>query len=74
MTLFSSSQTCLVSKGDFIAIDYNFTYLVLFTLDCFLLLRFYYQNSFHYAITSDAVIFEHSFYCRVTSKNIDDRI
>ncbi len=35
---------------------FGFIYSIIFAL-----MTFYYQNSFHYAITSDAVIFEHSF-------------
>ena len=48
-------------KGDFIAIDYNFYLFGIVYTGLFFALTFYYQNSFHYAITSDAVIFEHSF-------------
>tara|TARA_B100001564_G_C20631075_1_gene667203 strand:+ start:265 stop:1284 length:1020 start_codon:yes stop_codon:yes gene_type:complete len=48
-------------KGDFIAIEYNFYLFGILYTGLFFALTFYYQNSFHYAITSDAVIFEHSF-------------
>ena len=48
-------------KGDFIAIEYNFYLFGIIYTGLFFALTFYYQNSFHYAITSDAVIFEHSF-------------
>ena len=48
-------------KGDFIAIEYNFYLFGIVYTGLFFALTFYYQNSFHYAITSDAVIFEHSF-------------
>ncbi len=46
---------------DFIPIDYNFTIFGIAYSALFWMLTLYYQNSFHYAITSDAVIFEHSF-------------
>tara|TARA_B100001540_G_scaffold317739_1_gene352527 strand:+ start:3942 stop:4955 length:1014 start_codon:yes stop_codon:yes gene_type:complete len=48
-------------KGDFIGIDYNFYLFGIVYTGLFFALTIYYQNSFHYAITSDAVIFEHSF-------------
>ena len=48
-------------KGDFIGIDYNFYLFGIVYTGLFFALTLYYQNSFHYAITSDAVIFEHSF-------------
>ncbi len=48
-------------KGDFIGIDYNFYMFGIAYTGLFFALTIYYQNSFHYAITSDAVIFEHSF-------------
>ena len=48
-------------KGDFIGIDYNFYLFGIGYTGLFFALTLYYQNSFHYAITSDAVIFEHSF-------------
>ena len=48
-------------KGDFISIDYNFYLFGIVYTGLFFALTLYYQNSFHYAITSDAVIFEHSF-------------
>ena len=48
-------------KGDFIGIDYNFYLFGIVHTGLFFALTLYYQNSFHYAITSDAVIFEHSF-------------
>ena len=48
-------------KGDFIGIDYNFYLFGIAYTGLFFALTLYYQNSFHYAITSDAVIFEHSF-------------
>lgn len=48
-------------KGDFIGIEYNFYLFGIVYTALFYGLTFYYQNSFHYAITSDAVIFEHSF-------------
>ncbi|MED5308639.1 MAG: PH domain-containing protein, partial [Candidatus Thermoplasmatota archaeon] len=48
-------------KGDFIGIDYNFYLFGIAYTGLFFALTIYYQNSFHYAITSDAVIFEHSF-------------
>ncbi len=62
-------------KGDFIGIDYNF-YLFGFAYSgLFIVLTFYYQNSFHYAITSDAVIFEHSFLlARAHRRILFDRI
>lgn len=47
--------------GDFIGIEYNFNLFGIVYTGIFFALTFYYQNSFHYAITSDAVIFEHSF-------------
>nr|ANV80550.1 hypothetical protein MG2_1336 [uncultured Candidatus Thalassoarchaea sp.] len=46
---------------DFIPFSYSFTIFGLVYSGLFWVLTFYYQNSFHYAITSDAVIFEHSF-------------
>jgi hypothetical protein len=46
---------------DFIPFAYSFTIFGLIYSIGFWMLTFYYQNSFHYAITSDAVIFEHSF-------------
>ena len=48
-------------KGDFIGIEYNFYLFGIAYTGLFFALTIYYQNSFHYAITSDAVIFEHSF-------------
>jgi len=48
-------------KGDFIGIDYDFYLFGFAYTGLFCVLTFYYQNSFYYAITSDAVIFEHSF-------------
>ena len=48
--------------GDFIPID-NYNYLIfgLGFVSIYMALTFYYQRSFHYAVTTDAVIFEHSF-------------
>ncbi len=48
--------------GDFIPLD-NYNYLIfgLGYVGIYMALTFYYQRSFHYAVTSDAVIFEHSF-------------
>lgn len=48
--------------GDFIPLDeYNYTLFGLGFVGIYMALTFYYQRSFHYAVTSDAVIFEHSF-------------
>tara|TARA_B100000459_G_C8574181_1_gene200148 strand:+ start:103 stop:1200 length:1098 start_codon:yes stop_codon:yes gene_type:complete len=48
--------------GDFIPIgQYNYTLFGLFFVSVYTALTYYYQRSFHYAVTSDAVIFEHSF-------------
>ena len=49
------------NEMDFIPFDYSFTLFGIVYSVMFWALTFYYQNSFHYAITSDAVIFEHSF-------------
>ena len=46
---------------NFIPFSYNFTIFGIIYSAMFWALTMYYQNSFHYAITSDAVIFEHSF-------------
>ncbi len=47
--------------GGWFNFDYNYYIFGLVYSSIFALMTFYYQNSFHYAITSDAVIFEHSF-------------
>jgi hypothetical protein len=48
--------------GDFIPLDsYNYFLFGLGYVGMFMALTFYYQRSFNYAVTSDAVIFEHSF-------------
>ena len=48
--------------GDFIPIDsYNYLIFGLGFVGIYMALTFYYQRSFHYAVTTDAVIFEHSF-------------
>lgn len=48
--------------GDFIPLDnYNYVIFGLGYVSIYMALTFYYQRSFHYAVTSDAVIFEHSF-------------
>ena len=48
--------------GDFIPLDnYNYVIFGLGYVGIYMALTFYYQRSFHYAVTSDAVIFEHSF-------------
>ena len=49
------------NEMNFIPFDYSFTLFGIIYSVLFWALTFYYQNSFHYAITSDAVIFEHSF-------------
>lgn len=41
--------------------EYSYSMFGIIYSIIFALMTFYYQNSFHYAITSDAVIFEHSF-------------
>ena len=41
--------------------EYSYTMFGIMYSAIFALMTLYYQNSFHYAITSDAVIFEHSF-------------
>ena len=41
--------------------EYSYSLFGIIYSIIFALMTFYYQNSFHYAITSDAVIFEHSF-------------
>ena len=38
--------------------DYNYTIFGILYASLFAIMTLYYQNSFHYAITSDAVIFE----------------
>jgi len=43
------------------AISYNYTIFGLIFTSMFWGLTYYYQKSFHYAITSDAVIFQHRF-------------
>lgn len=47
--------------GGIFNFDYNYLIFGIIYSSVFALMTFYYQNSFHYAITSDAVIFEHSF-------------
>jgi hypothetical protein len=48
--------------GNFIPLDsYNYVLFGLGYVGVFMALTFYYQRSFNYAVTSDAVIFEHSF-------------
>ncbi|MFQ3317711.1 MAG: hypothetical protein ACI8T6_001147 [Candidatus Poseidoniaceae archaeon] len=48
--------------GGFIPLDeYNYTLFGLGFVGIYMAMTFYYQRSFHYAVTSDAVIFEHSF-------------
>ena len=48
--------------GDFIPIgQYSYSLFGLVFVSIFMALTYNYQRSFHYAVTSDAVIFEHSF-------------
>jgi hypothetical protein len=48
--------------GDFIPLDnYNYVIFGFGYVAIYMALTYYYQRSFHYAVTSDAVIFEHSF-------------
>ncbi len=48
--------------GDFIPLDeYSYSIFGLGFVGIYMALTFYYQRSFHYAVTTDAVIFEHSF-------------
>ena len=48
--------------GDFIPLDeYNYSIFGLGFVGIYMATTFYYQRSFHYAVTTDAVIFEHSF-------------
>ena len=47
--------------GGFFNFEYSYTMFGIIYSAIFALMTLYYQNSFHYAITSDAVIFEHSF-------------
>jgi hypothetical protein len=48
--------------GDFIPLDsYNYVLFGLGFVGIYMAMTFYYQRSFHYAVTTDAVIFEHSF-------------
>jgi hypothetical protein len=48
--------------GDFIPLDeYNYMVFGLGFVGIYMAMTFYYQRSFNYAVTSDAVIFEHSF-------------
>ena len=48
--------------GDFIPIgEYSYSLFGLAFVSIYMALTYYYQRSFHYAVTSDAVIFEHSF-------------
>lgn len=49
------------SYDELIPIDYSYTLFGMLYFAIFMGLTYYYQRSFHYAITSDAVIFEHSF-------------
>ena len=58
---FISNIFSMDNELDFIPFDYSFTLFGIIYSALFWVLTFYYQNSFHYAITSDAVIFEHSF-------------
>ena len=58
---FISNLFNMDNEMDFIPVDYNFIVFGLLYTVTFFILTFYFQNSFHYAITSDAVIFEHSF-------------
>jgi hypothetical protein len=58
---FMSNLFGMDNEMDFIPFGYSFTIFGFVYAGMFWLLTFYYQNSFHYAITSDAVIFEHSF-------------
>ena len=48
--------------GDFIPIgQYSYSLFGLAFVSIYMALTYYYQRSFHYAVTTDAVIFEHSF-------------
>ena len=48
--------------GNWIALDsYNYLIFGLGFVGIYMAMTFYYQRSFNYAVTSDAVIFEHSF-------------
>jgi membrane protein YdbS with pleckstrin-like domain len=47
--------------GNFIPFDYSFIIFGLVYFAIFMGMTYRYQRSFHYAITTDAVIFEHSF-------------
>lgn len=58
---FVSNLFGMENDMDFIPFGYSFTIFGFIYAGLFWMLTFYYQNSFHYAITSDAVIFEHSF-------------
>ena len=54
----------------FIGIDYDFTIFGVVFVTIFWAMTAYYQRSFHYAITSDAVIYQHSFFLTRSHRRI----